>query len=122
MLSAISSVNVIIQSIADNNFDDVIAKVPDSYKERVLSIAKCVFDYKTKTENAIEEAFSQAPKDDKVTFMIWVNKNVNKKIQGFVRYKYLGNSFNVLKSGSGAYIKLKDMGVEINQYGELFEK
>lgn len=122
MLSAISSVNVIIQSIADDNFDDVIAKVPDSYKERVLSIAKCVFDYKTKTEKAIEDAFSQAPKDDKVTFMIWVNKNVNKKHQSFVRCKYLGNSFNVLKSGNGAYIKLKDMGVEINKYGDLFEK
>lgn len=121
MLSAISSINLIIQSIADDGFDDMIAKVPAAYRDRVLSVAKYVFEYKNKTEKAVKEAYEKAPKEDKKEFMIWVSENAAKEIQGFVRCMYLGKSFNVLKR-SGSYLKLKDMGVDSDEYGDVFKE
>ena len=120
MLSAISSINLIIQSIADDGFDDMIAKVPAAYRDRVLSVARYVFEYKNKTEKAVKEAYEKAPKEDKKEFMIWVSENAAKEIQGFVRCMYLGKSFNVLKR-SGSYLKLKDMGVDSDEYGDVFK-
>lgn len=121
MLSAISSINLIIQSIADDGFDDMIAKVPAAYRERVLTVAKYVFEYKAQTEKAVRKAYDSAPKDDKKVFMTWVSKNVTKDIQGFVRCMYLDKNYNVLKK-SGSYLKLKDMGVDANEYGEIFKE
>ena len=51
-----------------------------------------------------------APKGSRKEFMVWVNSNVNRKIRGYVRMKYLGQPYNVLKKSTG-YLKLKDMGV-----------
>ena len=67
----------------------------------------------------IEDAFERAVKDDKKTFMLWVNDNVRKEIQGYVRCKYLGQTFNVLKKNN-SYLKIKDMGVE--EHAELFSE
>lgn len=61
-------------------------------------------------EKVIEAAFECAPKIDKKEFMIWVNENVRREIQGFVRCKYYGKDYNVLKKGNG-YMKRKDMGI-----------
>lgn len=117
MLSSISSINLIIQNIAEDRFDDMIAKVPNAYRDRVLKVAKIVFEYKNRIENEIADTFARAPKDNKKEFMIWVTENVRKEIQGYVRCEYLGESYNVLKRSTG-YLKLKEMGVE--EYAELF--
>jgi hypothetical protein len=77
--------------------------------------------YKNKTEKSIQVAFDNAPKDDKKEFMIWITENIDKKIQGFVRYKYLGKSFYALKR-NGSCLKLKDMGVDANEYGDIFKE
>lgn len=118
LLSAISSVNVVIQNVAEDTFDDMISKVPKAYRDRVVKVAQIVYSYKKKQEEKIERAYKKAPKEDKKQFMIWVTENIDKDLQGFVRCKYLGRSYNVLKRSSG-YLKLKDMGVE--NYEKLFE-
>ena len=115
MLSAISSINLIIQNIADDRFDDLIAKVPLAYRNRVMNIADIVFKYKNETENMINETYAKAPKDDKKEFMIWVSENADIRIQGYLRNKYLGKGYNVLKRQS-SYLKLKDMGVDDYEY------
>ena len=43
ILSNISSINLIIKNIADNSFDDLVSKVPESYKWRVLKVANLSF-------------------------------------------------------------------------------
>lgn len=121
MLSAISSINLIIQSIAEECFDDLIAKVPTAYKDRVFVVAEHVYAYKKKTEKAVEDTYALAPKEDKKEFMLWVAEHVQKELQGFVRCKYLGKRFNVLKR-SESYLKLKDMGVDANEYNNLFKE
>lgn len=119
ILSAISSINLIVRSIADDNFDDVLAKVPEAYRDRVMKIANYVFDYIRNTESAIDGYYSIAPKDDRKTFMIWTDSNVPKNLRGYVRAKYLGNEYNLLKTDSGRYLKLKDMGVD--NYADIYE-
>ena len=40
--------------MAEDKFDDMMSKIPDNYKNRVLSIASKIIDYKNKTELKIE--------------------------------------------------------------------
>lgn len=118
ILSNISSINLIIQKISDDQFDDLIAKVPLSYKDRVLKVANIIYDYIGNTDNMVKELYLNADKTDKKTFMIWVEKNVDKELKGYIRNMYLGNENNYLKKGQGLK-KLKDMGIEGN-YSALF--
>ena len=120
VLSAISSINLIIQNIAENRFDDFIAKIPTAYRDRVMKVARIAYDYVAKTETEVEDAFEKAPKENRKAFMIWVTKCVDKKIQGYVRCRYLDGkgSFNVLKRNGTGYLKLKDMGID--NYSEVF--
>lgn len=115
VFSEISSVNLVIKNIADGTFDDMISKIPTAYKDRVLNIANIVFKYIHDIEIEIENYFNKAPKDDKKEFMIWVENNVPKKIKAFVREKYYGNKYNIIKNKSGRYLKLSEMDVEINE-------
>ncbi len=112
MLSVVSSTNVIIHSIADGNFDDVLGKVPQAYRDRVMKVANVVFQYIHDTEAQICSYFEQAPKEDKKSFMIWVNENVPANLKAYLREKYYGRSYNLIKTVSGSYKKLRDMGYE----------
>ena len=120
VLSALSSINLIIQNIAEDRFDDFIARIPNAYRERVMKVARIVYAYKNETEAKVEEAYRKESGKERREFMIWVTGHVDRKIQGFVRCRYLNGkgSFNVLKKNGSGYLKLKDMGVE--DYKEIF--
>lgn len=122
LLGTISSPNVIIKSIADGNFDDLLSKVPDSYKDRVMKIAQTVFDYVNNTEKEAEFLYQEAlnySSGDKKEFMCWVNKNVPKEIMHYVRCKYDGTKYNILNPRPLQYKKLNEMGIDIRS---LFNK
>jgi len=121
VLSNISSINLIIKHIADNTFDDLICKVPESYKWRVMKVANLVFDYIKNTNIITMEYYNQAPKDSRKEFMVWVDNNVPKDYKGYVQYMYLVRNINYIKCGnekSPKYKKLCEMGVE--RYSEVF--
>lgn len=123
ILSKISSINLIIESVAENRVDDLISKVPAAYRERVRIVEKIVLDYVKNMEAEVQKYFDAAPKDDKKSFMIWAESNVPKKYKGYVRNKYLGIENNYVKYGSEkcpAYKKLKEMGV--SDYKAIFEE
>ena len=109
VLSEISSVNLVIKNIADGTFDDMISKVPVAYKDRVMKTANIVFKYLHDTEMEIKECFDKAPKGDKKEFMLWVEHNVPNKIKAFVREKYYGKEYNLIKNRSGRYLKINEM-------------
>lgn len=114
-LSMLSSINLIIRSIADNCYDDLLSKLPVAYHDNVKKVSNVVFKYIHDTENIIHEYYIKAPKSDKKEFMIWVDENVPKKYRGFCRELYYGKEINVIKKsdhGNPKYLKLKDMGVE----------
>lgn len=115
VLSEISSVNLVIRNIADGTFDDMISKVPTAYKDRVLKTANVVFKYIHNTELEIKDCFDKAPKDDKKEFMVWVETNVPSRIKAYVREKYYGKEYNLIKSKSGRYMKLCEMETKDNE-------
>jgi len=122
ILSNISSINLIIKHIADNTFDDLISKVPESYHWRVMKIANLVLNYIKNTEAEVNTYFKSAPKENKKDFMIWIEQNVPKEVRGYVRCKYLDKEFNYIKNGneqSPSYKKLNQMGIDEN-YSAIF--
>lgn len=122
-LSKLSSINLIIRSIADEKFDDLVAKLPVAYHDQVKKVAAIVVDYINRTERAIGEYYRAAPKADKKEFMIYVSKNIPREYQGYCRELYFGNKINVIKSGNDKcphYKRLKDMGVE--DYNRIFRE
>lgn len=121
-LSKLSSINLIIRMIADGKYDDLLSKLPEAYHTRVQKVANFVFGYTKETENQIADWYKKAPKDDKKTFMVWVNENVPKELKGYVRKTYENQEFSVIKKGIKEpfhYKKLNEMGV--TNYKELFE-
>lgn len=120
-LSKLSSINLIIRSIADDTYDDLLSKLPHAYHDQVNRVAKIVFNYIRNTEKTIREYYNEAPKTNRKDFMIYVSQNIPKKYQGYVKEYYLGKKINVIKRGNGEcahYKKLKEMGVE--NYNQIF--
>ena len=120
-LSKLSSINLIIRSIADDKYDDLLSKLPIAYHDNVKRVAGIVFQYMRTTEKQIREYYNEAPKNDRKDFMIWINQNVPKKYRGYCRELYFGKTINVIKShneGNSKYLKLKDMCV--SDYSKIF--
>lgn len=118
-LSKLSSINLIIKSIADDTFDDLLSKLPVAYHDNVKRVANIVINYIQETEHTVREYFNAAPKDDRKEFMIWVDANIPRKYRGFCKSLYLGKPINVIKKhDNSGYLKLKDMGVE--DYNKVF--
>lgn len=123
VLSKISSINLIIQSVAEDKVDDLYSKVPAAYKPRVRIVEKIVRGYISDMESETSKWYSKAPKSDRKTFMIWVHENVPPKFKSYVRNKYFGIENNYIKYGSDkcpGYRKLNEMGV--TDYKKIFEE
>ena len=114
VIHSISSEKAVIKAIADGYYDDLLSKVPSAYKERVEKIANVVFNYIHETDEIVNRLYNFAPKYDKKDFMIYVNQNVPKCYQSYVRNLYLGVSNNYLKTSHDEphYKNLKEMGVK----------
>lgn len=122
ILSKLSSINLIIQSIAEDRMDDLLSKVPEVYKPRIYAVEKIARNYMAQTRAAIKKYYEEAPKDNKKIFMLWVEENVPRDYRHYVRNEYLGVPYDLLKSGPAnapRYKKLTDMGV--TDYKEIFE-
>jgi len=119
LLDKMSSINVVIQNIAEDRYDDMISKILDNYKIRIEKISNEIFKYKHNTENWIRYYYDNAPKDDRKTFMIWVDKNCPPNLIGYIKSVYLNKEFNVLKNNSNSYKKLNELGI-IMDYSAAF--
>lgn len=121
ILSNISSINLIIKNIAEDTYDDLISKVPQAYRWRVERIANIVFEYLKITEevnNKNYEAFKNLPYREAIDY---INNNLTKSEKGFAFNMLKGCKNNYLKSKSGRYTKLNEMGYSENEYGNLFK-
>lgn len=112
ILSAISSVNLIIKSIGNDTFDDLLSKVPEVYRGRVLELANKVFKYNailTKTFNDFctkVDGIEGELKDK----MIWITTNVPKEVQGQVReYVKSGKKHVNFIKKKNTYIKMGEI-------------
>jgi len=109
ILDHVSSTNVIIQSIADDKFDDLISKIPESHKSKSIEVANKIFEYVKEFTDYIDSKYNECYDVDRKTFMLNVDSNVDKKYKGYVRAKYLGQEINALKTQNGSYKKAKEI-------------
>ena len=108
ILDKLSSINVIIENVAEDRFDDMMSKIPNTHKDRVLQTAKEIIDYKNKANKLIKEYYNKAPKNNTKEFMIWVDNNCPDYIKSHVKNIYLGKEYNILKTRCG-YKKYNDI-------------
>lgn len=119
IISKISSINLIIQNIADGKTDDLLAKIPKTYHGRVVKIIKITDEYIAKMEEKVNYYYYNSPARldnsdvNKKEFMLYVDRNVPVKYRSYVRNKFLGKEYSYLKSSGKTprYIKLNEMGV-----------
>ena len=93
----INSYNTIIKAIADCSIDDMLAKVPDSYKEMVKEKIKEISDTVYAIDAEVQKYASLLPVEDRKNVMMWIDKNVPKKYQAFLRNIYLGKEPEYLR-------------------------
>jgi hypothetical protein len=112
ILSAISSVNLIIKNIGNDTFDDLLSKVPEIYRDRVLEVANKVFKYNailTKTFNDFCKKVDDIEGELKDK-MIWITTNVPKEVQGQVReYVKSGKKHVNFIKKKNTYIKMGEI-------------
>ena len=122
ILSKVSSINLVIQNIANGTYDDLISKVPELYRDRVKVAADAIYDYVKRTEDQICGYYRKAPKKELKGFMIWVDNQVPKHLKGYVRSKYLNKEYNLLKGNndkSPHYKKASELGLNVS-YSAIF--
>jgi vacuolar-type H+-ATPase subunit F/Vma7 len=119
LLDKVSSVNVIIEAIANDSYDDLLSKIPDKYKERVKNIAILILKYVRETKELIKILYNTAPKESRKDFMIWIDANAPQDIKHYLRNEYLGKEYNLLKRGKEGYKRMVDLGYD-DAYSVLF--
>lgn len=112
IIAKTTSPNYIIQHIVEGTLDDVLAKLPQTYKTQVSKIADAVYNYRERMLAEIESNYEAAPKADRREFMIWVDENFKGEMAGYLKSKYLGKEFDVIKSRRGHYKTLGEMGIK----------
>ena len=114
ILSKTASANVVIKSIADGTYDDLISKLPMAYHDNVQQIATKVINYISFTEKKVQQYYNSAPKNDKKQFMLYIDQFVPRQYRNYCKELYFGHTINVIKSGndkSPHYKKLKEMEI-----------
>jgi len=109
ILDNLASINVIIEAIAEDKYDDLVSKVPNSYRDRIDKIAKLIYNYKNDIIKNTKKFLKEAPKNNRKEFMIWVDENVESKYNGCVKMEYLNKEWNALKNSGGGYKKFNEM-------------
>lgn len=122
VLSNISSINLIIKNIADDTYDDLLSKIPNAYRWRVEKIYNIVIDYIKKCDLETKRVYNEVKSMEFKEAMIYLNKNYDGSIKAWVINELKGNSNNYLKSRVGRYTKLKEMGYNESEYGDLFKE
>lgn len=112
LLDKISSVNTIIENIAEDRIDDMLSKIPQAHKNRVSNLTNKIINRRDEMLKEIDDMYNKAPKENRKDFMIWVDKNCNSNIIQYVKGKYLGRDFNILKKQCG-YKNIKELGFEM---------
>ena len=139
IFSKIAAPNMVVQAIADEKYDDFLAKIPTAYHSRVKEIThhvnrycadfivkvyayygKICYDLNIENKNFLDKKqfMTAVNESEKKQFMIAVNEIVPKEYRHYVRNLYLGNKNNYLKSQNGRYKKY----TEILSYLESIQK
>lgn len=126
VLSAISSPNLIIEAYADGWIDDLLSKIPDDYKWRIVELVHMLEHYEKKMNDTVEELYNslKAKYDNIADFM----KGVNQLPQEYRRYvieTYKKRPFSYFKtqetSKTPHYKNLSELGLQ-EEYSKMLKE
>ena len=121
IISKLSAPNVLIRAIADGVYDDLLAKVPETFKADIQKIAAIIYDFENFNQKLTQGYYEMAPKEERKNFMIWVENSVPNNLKGAVRNVYLGKPNNFLKKerGKGVYQYTKMSQIDPDIYNNI---
>jgi tRNA splicing ligase len=94
----LNSPKMVIESIKNETYDDMLAKTPKAYKNRVQEIFKEVVRQVESIDQEVKEYYMEAAKcGDLKSVMIWITENVPADLQGFVRNMVRGKKNDYYK-------------------------
>ena len=111
LLSKASSYNVIIKSIVDDTFDDIISKVPIIHRERTMRIYEKIVKWRNDRIDYIKTESDKLKKLDLADRELYpyIIKNYPKGYSSMIiRYLKNGN-IEPLKNGNGRYLKAHEI-------------
>lgn len=113
LLDKVSYVNTIIKHIADDKLDDLMAKCPDIYRNKIVHIVNMLLYYQYESTDMIRELKKQceAVSNDKVSFMKSVQNIVPIKYRSYVTNLYNNKPYNLFKTKSGHYKTISELGL-----------
>lgn len=92
------SPSMVIEMIVENRIDDLLSKVPFTYKEVIEKIIKEVFLYVRKKMEKISKYYYSIPLNlNKKEFALFVQNNIEKEYQPYMYTMYNGKEINLLK-------------------------
>ena len=103
------STSTIIEYFADDRVDDLLSKIPTAYHDTVMETVRFLYEYEEVMDDMTAKYFIKAPKDSKKDFMIWVEKNVPKEVQTYVRNRYFRKEINFFKRRENSFYKIKEL-------------
>lgn len=111
----LSSANTIIKAYADGTIDDLYANMPPSIKKENEDTIKLIEDFMvgmnmkiTKNKINIELLRNKGKLQTDKELHKYINY-LDSDIREFVRMKFLGRKYNILKSHGGAYRKYNEI-------------
>lgn len=123
VLSKFGSINATLDAMRNNTLDDLRSKLPTVYKKRVEKVAYIVYGYIGKRKKEYEKWLNIVKDMPEPQNYIFINKEVQMPMKGWLmgKVKY-GREPNFLEMSNGRKLKLKDMGVAVEDYGLLFDE
>ena len=110
VLDGLTSQNIVIEQIAKGNFDDLLAKLPDVYHERILSTFDMVQKFLKLKTDEIEDAYDKV-KDitEQKDFALAVKSEIPKHLVAYMFMKRRGQSINLLEPKQGHFPKYREI-------------
>lgn len=117
ILNKFISPNAIIRAVHDGKWDDLRAKLPESYKIDADEVAKKVFHYVSVMTQKLNQVYDDCVKNcdmnDKKQVFLYAQEHYG-KFAHFIMTKINGREINFLHNGSGRFVKLKDIEKVLN--------
>ena len=118
-INRLVSASGVIEAFKDGKIDDLISKVPATYKEKIIEIADQIANSADSVRRvqqiAVRKCFGKGLRDQ----MLWIQKNIPKILQGrcinAVKYK----DFGLFSERSKGVLKLsgiKEIGTSANEW------
>ena len=116
VIGKLSSPNLILRSIANNQFDDILSRIPEAYKELAREYAKEICKYQNFIKANVDKYVSIVKNLNRKEAMIWMDANISKDFLGYCKNEYLEKEWNCLKKTGDGYKKY----IEIKKFNEKY--